>query len=131
MPFAQVVLECLTERLLPNLPHPKRLCYGREEPFCLCQSSKRHQKSAVWEVIQEIRCCLQGEPCLADPAWSCEGEQARLLAAQEVAPRICPSRARPEEWAGGGGCCGKRPASSRAGTQKAVQGQGAGTPSLA
>src|SRR5829696_3232930 len=58
--LAKVVLEGLTERLLPNLLHPQRLCYGREEQFSFGQGGELREESTVWEVIQEVRCRLQG-----------------------------------------------------------------------
>ena len=73
-PLAEVVLEALIERLLPCLPHPQRLRDGREEQFGFGQGGERHEESAIGEVIQEVRCCLQGEPCLAGPARAGEGE---------------------------------------------------------
>src|SRR5215208_2423860 len=83
-PLAKVVFEALIEGLLSCLPHPQRLCQGREEQFGFGQGGERHEESAIGEVIQKVCGCLQGKSCLADPAWSGEGEQACLVATQEV-----------------------------------------------
>src|SRR5215218_458319 len=81
----EVALEDLIEPLLCCLPHPKRLRDGREEQFGFGEGGERHEESTVGEVLKQVRCCLQGEPCLTGPARTGEGEQARRLAAQEVA----------------------------------------------
>src|SRR5215210_9108759 len=73
-PLAKVVLEALIERLLSCLPHPQCLRDCREEQFGLGQGGQRSEESAIREVIQEVCGCLQGEPCLACPARTGEGE---------------------------------------------------------
>src|SRR5215204_6416734 len=84
-PLAKVVLEALIEGLLCCLPHPKCLCHGREEQFGFGEGGELRKEGAVGELIQEVRCRLQGEPSLAGPTRTGESEQARLVAAQEVA----------------------------------------------
>src|SRR5215204_1920883 len=81
----EVVLEDLIEPLLSCLPHPKRLRNGREEQFGFGEGGERHEEGAVGEVLKEVCGRLQGEPCLAGPTRTGESEQARLVAAQEVA----------------------------------------------
>src|SRR5215211_1330048 len=73
-PLVEVVLEGLIERLLCCLPHLQCLRDGREEQFGFGQGGERREESAIGEVVQEVRCCLQGEPCLADPARAGEGQ---------------------------------------------------------
>src|SRR5215218_6883954 len=84
-PLVEVVHEALKERSLSCLPHPKRLCHGREEQFGFGEGGELRKEGAVGEVLKEVCGRLQGEPCLADPARTGESEQARRLAAQEVA----------------------------------------------
>src|SRR5215203_5423379 len=54
-PLAEVVLEALIERLLPNLPHPKRLRYGRQEQLGFGEGGERREEGTVGELLEEVR----------------------------------------------------------------------------
>src|SRR5438094_7068634 len=74
----------LKQGLAGSFANVKRLSNGGHNQSGITNWGQVHEKDAIGEAITQLSCHLQAEASLAHATRTCQGEQAHILAAQQL-----------------------------------------------